>query len=73
MPRKIRELKRDLRHAGFASRPGKGSHTFWRHPLLPAIKLTISGHDGDDAPQYQEEQVRGALEALRAIRGDSDE
>ena len=69
MPRKIRELKRDLRRAGFESCPGKGSHTFWRHPLLPATKVTLSGHDGDDAHHYQEEQVREALEALRAVQG----
>ena len=52
MPRKLRELKRDLRRAGFVSHPGKGSHTFWRHPLLPATKVTLSGHDGDDADHY---------------------
>ena len=68
MPRKIRELKRDLRRAGFESRPGKGNHTFWRHPLLPATKVALSGHDGDDADHYQEEQVREALEALRTVQ-----
>ncbi len=26
--------------------PPKGSHTYWKHPLLP---LTIPGKDGDDA------------------------
>ena len=37
--------------------------------LLPATKVTLSGHDGDDAHHYQEEQVREALEALRAVQG----
>jgi hypothetical protein len=31
MPRKIRELKAELRRAGFVERPAKGSHTFWEH------------------------------------------
>ena len=64
MPRKIRELKADLRRAGFVSEPGKGSHTGWRHPLLPD-KVTLSGSDGDDAKPYQEKQLRAILEKLR--------
>lgn len=70
MPRKIRELKRDLRRAGFDSRSGKGSHTFWRHPLLPRTKVALSGQDGDDADQYQEEHVRDALAQVRQAGGD---
>jgi predicted RNA binding protein YcfA (HicA-like mRNA interferase family) len=63
-PRKIRELKSDLRRAGFIDRPGKGSHTVWQHPRL-ANSLTISGRDGDDALPYQEKDVRLALIAAR--------
>ncbi len=37
-------------------RPGKGSHTRWSHALITG-RLTLSGHDGDDADHYQEEQV----------------
>ena len=48
MPRKIRELKADLRRAGFQESSGKGSHTRWEHPLLPD-RHTVSGRDGDDA------------------------
>ncbi len=65
MPRKIRELKADLRQAGFTMRPGKGSHTVWEHPLLPE-SFTLSGQDGDDARPYQERAVRALLAALRA-------
>lgn len=68
MPRKIRELKADLRRAGFAEVPGRGSHTGWRHPLL-ADKLTLSGGDGDDAQPYQERQVGRILARLRGARG----
>jgi predicted RNA binding protein YcfA (HicA-like mRNA interferase family) len=60
MPRKIRELKADLRRAGFEEAAGKGSHTRWRHPLV-ADTLTLSGHDGADARPYQERQLRTIL------------
>jgi predicted RNA binding protein YcfA (HicA-like mRNA interferase family) len=68
MPRKIRELKRDLQRAGFIMRPSKGSHTRWKHPLVPGYRITLSGHDGDDAQDYQEQQVREGLERLRKAR-----
>ena len=60
MPPKIRELKAALRRAGFAERPGKGSHTVWSHPSLPG-RLTVSGSDGDDAKKYQERDVQEAI------------
>jgi predicted RNA binding protein YcfA (HicA-like mRNA interferase family) len=59
MPAKIRELKRDLRRAGFvedASR-GKGSHVMFFHPKL-AQAVVLCGNDGDDASRYLERQVR---------------
>ena len=70
MPRKVRQLKADLRKAGFSWRPGKGSHTVWGHPLIPTIEVTVSGNDGDDARRYQEQEVREALEALRRARAE---
>ncbi len=42
MPIKVRELKARLRKAGFYPRPGKGSHTVWKHPSLPGERLTLS-------------------------------
>ncbi len=57
----MRDLKRDLRRAGFDWRPGKGSHTFWFHPLLPDV-WTLSGKDGDDAQGYHERKVRELVE-----------
>lgn len=74
------ELKRDLRRAGFDERPGKGSHTVWRHRLLPDDPWTVSGNDGDDAPLYHEladlalvRKVRAAAaEETRRRGGDDD-
>jgi hypothetical protein len=54
VPRKIRQLKADLRRAGFVLVPnrGKGRHTFWVFELDDSIDITLSGKDGDDARQY---------------------
>ena len=62
MPRKIRELKADLRRAGFVLLPkqGKGSHTKWKHPALPD-PILLAGHDGDDVRRYQERTVAAAI------------
>ncbi|MDQ2654518.1 MAG: type II toxin-antitoxin system HicA family toxin [Chloroflexota bacterium] len=64
MPRKIRQLKADLRSAGFLELPGrgKGSHAMWQYPGVPDVAVILAGKDGDDAKSYQERDV------LRAIR-----
>ncbi len=67
---KFCDLKASLRKAGFDFRPGKGSHTVWRHPLLPQLKLTIAGHDGDDAEPYQVHDVDNALRYLKEVKGE---
>jgi predicted RNA binding protein YcfA (HicA-like mRNA interferase family) len=69
MPRKIRELKADLRRAGFTfqRRRGKGSHEYFRHPLVPEA-VTLAGGDGDDAKPYQERDVAAALRDLAAAQ-----
>lgn len=63
MPRKIRQLKADLRRAGYheAKKRGKGSHSVWRHPLVPDA-VNLSGHDGADARDYQESMVQDFVE-----------
>lgn len=61
MPVKIRKLKGVLSRAGFYARTAKGSHTVWRHPNFPVLRVTLSGKDGDDAQQYQINDVRDAL------------
>jgi predicted RNA binding protein YcfA (HicA-like mRNA interferase family) len=66
MPRKIRQLRAELAHAGFIKETGrgKGSHTYWTHPLLP-FPVVLSGHEGDDADHYQERDVRNAIRDAR--------
>jgi predicted RNA binding protein YcfA (HicA-like mRNA interferase family) len=66
VPRKIRELIRDLQDAGFYEIPGggKGSHRKFSHRLYPGA-VTVSGGSGDDAKHYQEKQVRQAIERIQ--------
>ena len=68
MPVKIRELKAQLRKVGFEFRLGKGSHTVWRHPFVPQLKLTLSGHDGDDAKPYQIREVNAAIRIVKEMQ-----
>jgi predicted RNA binding protein YcfA (HicA-like mRNA interferase family) len=57
MPRKIRELIADLRRAGFALEPARGSHRKFRHPR--GATVILSGHnEGADARPYQEKQIK---------------
>ena len=65
MPRKIRELVKDLRDAGFSLVPGggKGSHRKFTHPNYEGA-VTLSGSDGDDAKKYQQKQVQQAIEEV---------
>ncbi|MBU4446507.1 MAG: type II toxin-antitoxin system HicA family toxin [Candidatus Marinimicrobia bacterium] len=60
MPRKIRELVKELKKAGFVNRGGKGSHRNFKHHK--GIVLTISGRFGDDAKPYQEKLVTQKIE-----------
>lgn len=63
MPRKVRQLIADLKQAGFSDRGGKGSHRNFTHPK--GLRVTVSGHAGDDAKHYQERDVRRALDAVK--------
>jgi predicted RNA binding protein YcfA (HicA-like mRNA interferase family) len=60
MPRKVRQLKADLRRAGFVELRGrgKGDHSLWQHPDVPAAIVGLDGQDGDDARRYQEKDLR---------------
>lgn len=60
MPRKIRELIRDLEQAGFVDRGGKGGHRNFMHPKV-SRPVTISGNPGDDARKYQEAAIKRAI------------
>jgi len=63
VPRKIRELIRDLRRANFdqISGAGKGSHRKFVHERYSGA-VTLSGKDGADAKSYQERQIKKAIE-----------
>jgi predicted RNA binding protein YcfA (HicA-like mRNA interferase family) len=63
MPKKIRELKKMLKKAGFSQRTGKGSHSNWFHPLYSG-RITISGKDGADAKDYQEKEIFQAIKEV---------
>jgi predicted RNA binding protein YcfA (HicA-like mRNA interferase family) len=64
MPRKVRELIRELERAGFVNRGGRGSHRNYEHPR--GARVTISGQEGDDAKPYQEREVRQAVAQAQA-------
>ena len=64
MPRKIRQLIKELEKAGFIDRGGKGSHRNFIHPKGTAI--TVSGKLGDDAKHYQEKEVE--IQIKRSIK-----
>jgi predicted RNA binding protein YcfA (HicA-like mRNA interferase family) len=55
VPKKIRQLIKELEQAGFLNRGGKGGHRNFIHPK--GVALTISGNLGDDAKHYQEKEV----------------
>jgi predicted RNA binding protein YcfA (HicA-like mRNA interferase family) len=59
MPKKVRDLLRELKRAGFVDRGGKGSHRNLTH--TKGILITISGNLYDDAKKYQEKAVKEAL------------
>ena len=64
MPRKIRELIRDLEKTGFVNKGGKGSHRNFVHPKLKK-PVTISGNDSEDAKHYQEKAVQTAIKEVQ--------
>jgi predicted RNA binding protein YcfA (HicA-like mRNA interferase family) len=68
MPPKIRQLKAILRKTGAYQISQEGSHTKWKHPLLPSHILVLSGGDGDDARPYQEKDVKNMLEDIQRAK-----
>ena len=61
MPRKIRELVRDLKNAGWYQVPGgKGDHRKFKHDKA-RIFVIIPDADHKDAKPYLEKQIRKAI------------
>ena len=69
MPRKLRELRADLRAGGFMIDHQTGSHQIWRHGDNSEITVNLAGNDGSDAKPYQEKEVRRALLRVREPDG----
>jgi len=64
MPRKIRQIVKDLEKAGFIDRGGKGSHRNFIHPCCQ-YPVVISGKLGEDAKPYQEKTLKLALKEIQ--------
>ncbi len=65
MPRKLRDLVKDLEKAGFRQiKGGKGSHRKFVHDAY-AGAVTLSGKDNEDAKHYQEKAVKQAIEVSK--------
>jgi predicted RNA binding protein YcfA (HicA-like mRNA interferase family) len=64
VPRKIRDLIRELESAGFLQRVGKGSHRNFSHPKVIKV-VTIAGKLGDDAKSYQELAIQAAIKEAK--------
>ena len=64
MPKKVRELRADMRRAGWSITRQRGSHETWYHPLI-TVPVVLAGKDGDDADGYQEREVRAAIRASK--------
>ncbi len=65
MPRKIRDLVRDLTSAGFIDKGGKGSHRNFVHSNCKR-PITLSGKLGSDAKKYQERDVKRKIEESKS-------
>ncbi|WP_331281261.1 type II toxin-antitoxin system HicA family toxin [Planktothrix paucivesiculata] len=54
-----------LQKAGFTLLPkrGKGSHSYWIHPLL-SKPIVLSGKDSNDAKIYQEKDIMASIKEL---------
>ena len=63
MPRKLRELIKELEKAGFVNRGGKGSHRNYIHYV--GIVVTISGKLGENAKPYQEKLVKQKIQETK--------
>ena len=63
MPRKIRELIKELEDAGFVNRGGKESHRNFLHEK--GVAITLSGKLGDDAKPYQEKLISQKIEEVK--------
>jgi predicted RNA binding protein YcfA (HicA-like mRNA interferase family) len=64
MPRKLRQLRADLKAAGAYIKTQEGSHQKWTHPQTNAVMI-LAGKDGKDAQSYQERDLQVFLQAIK--------
>ena len=64
MPRKLRELIKDLEKAGWLLDHFTGRHRVFKHPNV-SRHVSLAGKKGDDAHRYQETLVKEAVEDAR--------
>ncbi len=64
MPRKLRQLRADLKAAGAYIKTQEGSHQKWVHPQTNAI-MVLAGKDSKDAQIYQERDLKTFLRAIK--------
>ena len=64
MPRKIRDLLKDLRSAGFSIDRQKGSHRQFKHPAFKGT-VTLSGAESGDAKTYRNARSQKPLPKQR--------
>ncbi|MFI5273963.1 MAG: hypothetical protein ACHQ4H_13095 [Ktedonobacterales bacterium] len=48
MPRKLQQLKADLRRLGAEKVHRRGDHEKWTYPLIPDLHVELAGSDGDE-------------------------
>jgi len=62
-----------LQKAGFIllSKRGKGSHSYWVHPLI-SNPIVLSGKDSQDAKPYQEKDVRAAIQEIEQLEQEDE-
>ncbi|HEV2404552.1 MAG TPA: type II toxin-antitoxin system HicA family toxin [Ktedonobacterales bacterium] len=65
MPRKLRELRAEMRRHGARVTAQAGSHEKWKHPLVQSAYVELSGADGADAKPYQEKDVKRLIREIR--------
>ncbi len=66
MPKKNREVERDLLRAAFTVESGKGSHRKYDHPKATE-KVVISGKTGADARKYQADKAYKQIRIVQAV------
>ena len=67
VPRKIRDLLKDYRKAGFTIvKGGKGDHRKLRHDKISGAFI-VDGKTGDDCKPYQEKDLNKALSGIKSL------